>query len=84
MSSSDRGLINGFKEITSMADRIHVAESIVEHAKSLFKQVHDKKNLKGQAIVVTAAACLHIACRLSNASHTFKVCWLSVRTLFFS
>lgn len=47
MSSSDRALINAFKEINSMADRINLPRTIVDRANNLFKQVHDGRNLKG-------------------------------------
>lgn len=48
MSSSDRALINAFKEINSMADRINLPRTIVDRANNLFKQVHDGRNLKGK------------------------------------
>lgn len=47
MNSSDRALINAFKEINAMADRINVPRTIVDRANNLFKQVHDGRNLKG-------------------------------------
>lgn len=48
MSGSDRALVNAYKEIISMADRINLPKTIVDRAQTLFKQVHDGKNLKGQ------------------------------------
>lgn len=51
MSSSDRALINAFKEINSMADRINLPRTIVDRANNLFKQVHDGRNLKGKLIL---------------------------------
>lgn len=48
MSSSDRALINAFREINAMADRINLPKTIVDRANNLFKQVHDGKNLKGK------------------------------------
>lgn len=47
MNSSDRALINAFKEINAMADRINLPRTIVDRANNLFKQVHDGRNLKG-------------------------------------
>ena len=58
MSSSDRALINAFREINAMADRINLAKTIVDRANNLFKQVHDGKNLKGRANDAIASACL--------------------------
>ena len=63
MSSSDRALVNAFKEISNMADRINLPRSIVDRANDLFKKVHDGKNLKGRSNDAIASACLYIACR---------------------
>ncbi|XP_023707441.1 transcription initiation factor IIB [Cryptotermes secundus] len=78
MSSSDRALINAFREITSMADRINLPKTIVDRANNLFKQVHDGKNLKGRANDAIASACLYIACRQEGVPRTFKeICAVS-------
>jgi transcription initiation factor TFIIIB Brf1 subunit/transcription initiation factor TFIIB len=69
MSTSDRALTKGFQEITSMADFIPVPKNIVDRANYLFKQVYEKKILKGRAIVVIATACLLIVCQERNVSH---------------
>lgn len=63
MSSSDRALVNAFKEISAMADRINLPRTIVDRANNLFKQVHDGKNLKGRSNDAIASACLYISCR---------------------
>ncbi|GLH13710.1 Transcription initiation factor IIB [Gryllus bimaculatus] len=73
MSSSDRALINAFREINSMADRINLPKTIVDRANNLFKQVHDGKNLKGRANDAIASACLYIACRQEGVPRTFKI-----------
>jgi transcription initiation factor TFIIB len=72
ISRSDRALINAFREITSMADRINLPQTIVDCANNLFKQVHDGKSLKGRANYVIASACLYIACRQEGVPRTFK------------
>jgi len=78
MRSSDRALSNTFREITDMADRIHLASSIVNRAKELFKKVHDGKNLKGRSNDAVASACLYIACRQEGVPRTFKeICSVS-------
>lgn len=78
MSSSDRALINAFREINSMADRINLPKTIVDRANNLFKQVHDGKNLKGRANDAIASACLYIACRQEGVPRTFKeICAVS-------
>lgn len=75
MSSSDRALINAFREINAMADRINLPKTIVDRANNLFKQVHDGKNLKGRANDAIASAALYIACRQEGVPRTFKVCF---------
>ena len=78
MSSSDRALINAFREINGMADRINLPKTIVDRANNLFKQVHDGKNLKGRANDAIASACLYIACRQEGVPRTFKeICAVS-------
>lgn len=78
MSSSDRALLNAFREINAMADRINLPKTIVDRANTLFKQVHDGKNLKGRANDAIASACLYIACRQEGVPRTFKeICAVS-------
>lgn len=78
MSSSDRALLNAFREINGMADRINLPKTIVDRANTLFKQVHDGKNLKGRANDAIASACLYIACRQEGVPRTFKeICAVS-------
>lgn len=78
MSSSDRALINAFREINNMADRINLPKTIVDRANNLFKQVHDGKTLKGRSNDAIASACLYIACRQEGVPRTFKeICAVS-------
>lgn len=41
MSSSDRALINAFREISNMADKINLPKTIIDRANVLFKQVRE-------------------------------------------
>ncbi|XP_054712121.1 transcription initiation factor IIB-like [Uloborus diversus] len=78
MSSSDRALINAFREISNMADRINLPKTIVDRANSLFKQVHDGKTLKGRSNDAIASSCVYIACRQEGVPRTFKeICAVS-------
>lgn len=78
MSSSDRTLINAFREISSMSDRINLSQTIIDRANNLFKQVHDQKVLKGRANNAICSACLYIACRQEGVPRTFKeICAVS-------
>lgn len=78
MSSSDRTLINAYREINNMASRIDLTASIIDRAHHLFKQVHDGKFLKGRSNDAVASACLYIACRQECVPRTFKeICAVS-------
>ena len=78
ISSSDRTLVNAFREISAMADRINLPKMIIDRANNLFKQVHDGKNLKGRANDAISSACLYIACRQEGVPRTFKeICAVS-------
>lgn len=78
MSSSDRALTTAFREISTMADRISLAKTIVDRANNLFKRVHDGRSLKGRANDAIASACLYIACRQEGVPRTFKeICAVS-------
>ena len=71
-SSSDRTLINAFRTISNMADRINLTKTIVVRANTLFKMVHDGRNLKGWSNDVIASACLYISCRQEGVPGTYK------------
>ena len=73
VSSSDRTLINAFRTISTMADRINLTKTITDRANTLFKMVHDGRSLKGRANEAIASACLYIACRQEGVPRTFKV-----------
>ncbi len=78
MSSSDRALVNAFREISNMSDRINLPKTIVDRANLLFKQVHDGRTLKGRSNDAIASACLYIACRQEGVPRTFKeICAVS-------
>merc|ERR1712155_97572 len=72
VTSSDRTLLNAFRTISTMADRINLPKTITDRANQLFKMVADGKNLKGRSNDAIAAACLYIACRQEGVPRTFK------------
>lgn len=72
VSSSDRTLINAFRTISNMCDRINLPRTITDRAGALFKMVHDGRNLRGRSNEAIAAACLYIACRQEGVPRTFK------------
>ncbi|VUZ55205.1 unnamed protein product [Hymenolepis diminuta] len=72
VSGSDRALINAFKEIGQMAERLNLPKSISDHANMLFKQVHEAKTLRGRSNEAVCTACLYMACRQEGVPRTFK------------
>ena len=76
--SVDKGLKNGLREISTMADRIRLPKIIIDQAQNLFHQVHDEKLIRGRAYDAVAAACLFIACRQEDVPRSFKeICSIS-------
>ena len=72
VSSSDRALMNAFRTIAAMCDRINLPRTITDRANTLFKMVHDGHKLKGRSNEAIAAACLYISCRQEGVPRTFK------------
>jgi len=72
MSSSDRSLVNAFREISNMGEKINLPRSLLDRANLLFKQVHTTRALRGRSNDAIAAACLYIACRQDGVPRTFK------------
>ena len=62
-SSSDRALMDAFRTMANMSDRINLPRTITDRANVLFKVVYEGRNLKGRSNSAIAAACLYIACR---------------------
>ncbi|XP_041370510.1 transcription initiation factor IIB-like [Gigantopelta aegis] len=78
MNSSDRTLLNAFREINQMADRLNLPKMIADRGNTLFKQVHEGKSLKGRSNDAIASACMYIACRQEGVPRTFKeICAVS-------
>ncbi|XP_011422417.3 transcription initiation factor IIB isoform X1 [Magallana gigas] len=78
LNSSDRALINAFREIGQMGDRLNLPRMIADRANTLFKQVHEGKALKGRSNDAIASACMYIACRQEGVPRTFKeICAVS-------
>lgn len=72
MRGQDRALKNGLNLITAFAERAYMPKTIINQAQHIFKSVEGKKLLKGKNLEGSVAACLYIACKLEDASRTFK------------
>jgi len=72
LSSADRILLNGFKTISDMCDRLNLPKSISNPANMLYKKVKDAKLLRGRSNEAISSACLYIICRQEGVPRTFK------------
>ncbi|CAG7709925.1 unnamed protein product [Allacma fusca] len=71
-ASMDRVLVNAFNGISTTADRVHLSKNLVDRAKNIFTDVHEKPMLKPRSKDAIATASLYVACRQENIPRTFK------------
>eukprot|EP00898_Chlorokybus_atmophyticus_P007033 jgi/Chlat1/7330/Chrsp59S06948 len=71
-SNPDRNLINAFKAIAGMAERLNLVTTIKDRANEIYKQIEDMKSIRGRSQDVILAACLYTACRQEEMPRTFK------------
>jgi len=72
VASTERALINAFRILANMADRINLPKTILDRASLLFKKINDGGRMRGRSNEAIAAACLYIACRQEGVPRTFK------------
>jgi transcription initiation factor TFIIB len=68
----DRDLMQSFRDISIMADRIGLPRVVGDRAKQLYKKVFDLDTAKGKPNGAIIAACLFLACRQEKVPRTFK------------
>ncbi|KAM3412317.1 hypothetical protein ACQJBY_003799 [Aegilops geniculata] len=72
-AASDRTLVDGFRGIGDMADRLGLVATIRDHAKETFKKLDEAKGVpRGRNRDSVYAACLYIACRNLGMPRTYK------------
>ncbi|KAJ8770928.1 hypothetical protein K2173_022100 [Erythroxylum novogranatense] len=71
-SNPDRSLIQAFKIIATMSDRLGLVATIKDRANEIYKKVEDQKPLRGRNQYAILAACLYIACRQEDKPRTVK------------
>lgn len=71
-SNPDRSLIQAFKTMAIMADRLGLVATIKDRANEIYKKVEDQKPLRGRNQDAILAACLYIACRQEDKPRTVK------------
>ncbi|KAJ3222154.1 transcription initiation factor IIB [Clydaea vesicula] len=65
-------VVQAFKDIQSMGDRVGMSKLVLDSAKQLFKKVEEEKMLRGKSTQAIMAACIYIGCREHNDTRTFK------------
>ncbi|KAJ8639280.1 hypothetical protein MRB53_015974 [Persea americana] len=71
-SNPDRSLIQAFKTIATMSDRLGLVATIKDRASEIYKKVEDQKSIRGRNQDAILAACLYIACRQEDKPRTVK------------
>ncbi|PIA48364.1 hypothetical protein AQUCO_01400758v1 [Aquilegia coerulea] len=71
-SNPDRSLIQAFKSIGIMAERLNLVATIKDRANEIYKKVEDQKSIRGRNQDAILAACLYIACRQEDKPRTVK------------
>lgn len=71
-SNPDRSLIQAFKTIATMSDRLGLVATIKDRASEIYKKVEDLKSIRGRNQDAILAACLYIACRQEDRPRTVK------------
>ncbi|KFK37005.1 hypothetical protein AALP_AA4G200000 [Arabis alpina] len=71
-SNSERGLIQAFKTIATMSDRLGLVATIKDRANEIFKRLEDQKSSRGRNQDALLAACLYISCRQEDKPRTIK------------
>ena len=72
VSQNDRTLLNGFKLLGQLADRISLPLLIVHRAQNIFSNEEVQKFIRGRPVEAMAVACLYLACRWEKVPRTFK------------
>ncbi|MCL7044820.1 hypothetical protein MKW94_026530 [Papaver nudicaule] len=71
-SNPDRTLIQAFKTIATMSDRLGLVATVKDRANEIYKKVEDQKSIRGRNQDAILAACLYIACRQEDIPRTVK------------
>lgn len=78
--SVDNGIYHGLKQLDEMAERIHLAQSVLDYAHYLYYKMYKKGQFKGIALHTDAkvGACLYIACYHAQCPRTvYEICGVS-------
>lgn len=68
----DRDLMESFRDISIMAERIGLPRVVGDRAKQLYKKVFDEECARGKPNNGVMAACLFLACRQEKVGHEIE------------
>lgn len=72
MSSTNRNLLDAFRMINDMGDRINLTKAITSEAAAIYKRVHEQKGVRNRPRPAIATACLYIACRMHRVPRNYR------------
>ncbi|XP_071722843.1 transcription initiation factor IIB-2-like [Rutidosis leptorrhynchoides] len=72
ISNPDKPLLSNFETLATIADRLGLVATIKNRACQIYKEVEEKKCLRGRKILSVIAACLHLASKEEKLTRTFK------------
>ena len=70
--SKDRHLLEQFRRLRRMSDRIKIPRLVCERAEEIYKKIYETQKLKGRKTEGVLAAAMFIACKQEGEPRTFK------------
>jgi transcription initiation factor TFIIB len=71
-SGTDRALTRGFQTIEELCNTLNLNDTVSECAKEIFKEIEEKKKLRGRAHDAVIAAIVFIACKRKKNPRSLK------------
>jgi transcription initiation factor TFIIB len=68
----NRGVQDGFRAISHMAEKLSLGQQFINRAQEIFKKAQESKVAKGRSLDAVCGACLYIGCRLEGNPRTFN------------
>eukprot|EP01080_Neovahlkampfia_damariscottae_P012833 gene12833-7183_t len=78
ISGQDRSLMNAFKKIDAMCEKIDLPQKFKTKSQEVYKQMEEAKSVRGRNSEALIAACIYTALRLEKSARTLKeICALT-------
>ena len=69
---SDKSLLNAFREIGILCDRITLPKLVADQARHYYRLADDAKLVRGKLNRAIIAACIYAACKVTGNGRSFK------------